>query len=156
MSMGGASGSSGSGFSRKGRQLRSKQTVRSVAPDVNVTPLIDVVLVLLIIFMVVTPMLARGVAVDLPRTRHHDKKSDTGEQIIVTIRSDGKVFLDKQPMENMDRLSVGLAELLRRSPGRDVYIKGDYRIKYKVAREVLEAVHRGGAVNAALGTDEEK
>jgi len=141
---------------RGSRHMKHRPKVQSVAPDVNVTPLIDVVLVLLIIFMVVTPMLARGVAVELPRTRHHDKKSDTGEQIIIAIRADGKVFLDKQPMENMDRLSVGLAELLRRSPGRDVYIKGDYRLKYKTAREVLEAVHRGGAVNAALGTDEEK
>jgi biopolymer transport protein TolR len=115
-----------------------------------------VVLVLLIIFMVVTPMLARGIAVDLPQTRHHDRKSDTGEQIIVAIRADGRVFLDRQPMDSMDRLASGLAELLRRSPGREVYVKGDYRIKYRVAREVLEAMHRGGAVGAGLGTDEEK
>jgi biopolymer transport protein ExbD len=141
----------------KGRRRHgAKQKVAPVFPDVNVTPLIDVVLVLLIIFMVVTPMLARGVAVDLPKTKFHDKKADTGEQIIVAIRADGRVFLDKMPMENMDRLTIGLAELLRRSPGRDVYVKGDYRIKYKTAREVLEAVHRAGAVGAALGTDEEK
>ncbi len=138
------------------RHGKTKKKIEPVYPDVNVTPLIDVVLVLLIIFMVVTPMLARGVAVELPRTKHHDKKADTGEQIIVAIRADGRVFLDKQPMDTMDRLSQGLAELLRRSPGRDIYVKGDYRIKYKTAREVLEAVHRGGGVGAALGTDEEK
>ncbi len=143
-------------LTRKGRRLHSKQKVAPVFPDVNVTPLIDVVLVLLIIFLVVTPMLARGVSVELPRTKHHDKKADTGEQIIVAIRADGRVFLDKQPMDTMDRLSQGLAELLRRSPGRDIYVKGDYRLKYKTAREVLEAVHRGGGVGAALGTDEEK
>jgi biopolymer transport protein TolR len=141
----------------KGRH-RAKQTIAPVFPDVNVTPLIDVVLVLLIIFMVVTPMLARGVAVDLPRTKFHEKKADTGEQIIVAIRADGKVFLDKQVFDStsLDRFSAALAEIIRRSPGRDVFVKGDYRIKYKTAREVLESIHRAGAAGAGLGTDEEK
>jgi biopolymer transport protein TolR len=141
----------------KGRHKPPK-TVNPVMPDVNVTPLIDVVLVLLIIFMVVTPMLARGVAVDLPRTRFHEKKADTGEQIIVAIRADGKVFLDKQVFDSasLDRFSAALSEILRRSPGREVFLKGDHRIKYKTAREVLEAVHRGGAAGAGLGTDEDK
>jgi len=129
-------------------------------PEVNVTPLIDVVLVLLIIFMVVTPMLARGVAVDLPRTKFHEKKNDTGEQIIVSIRTDGKVFLDKQIFEptpvSLEKFSQALAEVVRRSPGREVYLKGDHRIKYKVAREVLEAIHRAGAAGAGLGTEDEK
>jgi biopolymer transport protein TolR len=137
---------------------KPKQTIAPVMPEVNVTPLIDVVLVLLIIFMVVTPMLARGVAVDLPRTKFHEKKNDTGEQIIVSIRADGKVFMEKQVYDqtSLDRFSAALAEIVRRSPGREVFLKGDYRIKYKVAREVLEAIHRGGAAGAGLGTDEEK
>jgi len=141
----------------KGRRKPPK-TVDPVMPEVNVTPLIDVVLVLLIIFMVVTPMLARGVAVDLPRTRFHEKKADTGEQIIVSIRADGKVFLDKQVFDatSLDRFSAALGEIIRRSPGREVFLKGDYRIKYKTAREVLEAIHRSGAAGAGLGTDEEK
>ena len=143
----------------KGRH-KPKQTVAPVMPDVNVTPLIDVVLVLLIIFMVVTPMLARGVAVDLPRTKFHEKKADTGEQIIVSIRADGKVFLDKQVFDTspvaLEKFSQALAEIIRRSPGREVFLKGDFRIKYKTAREVLEAVHRAGAAGAGLGTDEDK
>src|SRR3954465_8504431 len=57
--------------------------------EINVTPLVDVVLVLLIIFMVVTPMLHRGVHIDLPVTEHHDKKQDTGEQLIISVRNDG-------------------------------------------------------------------
>jgi biopolymer transport protein TolR len=141
----------------KGRR-KPPRTVDPPMPDVNVTPLIDVVLVLLIIFMVVTPMLARGVAVDLPRTKFHEKKADTGEQIIVSIRADGKVFLEKgvYDLGSLDRFSAALAEIIRRSPGREVFLKGDYRIKYKTAREVLEAVHRAGAAGAGLGTDEEK
>jgi len=141
----------------KGRR-KPLRTVDPPMPDVNVTPLIDVVLVLLIIFMVVTPMLARGVAVDLPRTKFHEKKADTGEQIIVSIRADGKVFMDKQVFDpgSLDRFTAALAEVIRRNPSREVFVKGDYRIKYRTAREVLEAVHRAGAVGAGLGTEEEK
>src|SRR5262245_7012505 len=57
--------------------------------EIHVTPLVDVVLVLLIIFMVVTPMLHRGVDLELPTTQHHSKRQDTGEQIVVSIRQDG-------------------------------------------------------------------
>src|SRR5213592_2679888 len=68
--------------------------------EINVTPLVDVVLVLLIIFMVVTPMLHRGVHIELPTTEHHDKKQDTGEQLVVTIRQDGTfIETDKIPEE---------------------------------------------------------
>src|SRR5262245_11815945 len=70
----------------------------STKNDINVTPLVDVVLVLLIIFMVVTPMLHRGVHIELPITLHHDKKQDTGEQLVVTIRQDGTfIETDKIP-----------------------------------------------------------
>src|ERR1700748_887487 len=62
--------------------------------DINVTPLVDVVLVLLIIFMVVTPMLHRGVHVDLPVTSNHDKKQDTGEQLVVSVKCEK--FEDKE------------------------------------------------------------
>src|SRR5215470_7516399 len=58
----------------------------STKNDINVTPLVDVVLVLLIIFMVVTPMLHRGVHVDLPITSNHEKKQDTGEQLVVSVK----------------------------------------------------------------------
>src|SRR5579872_6292719 len=57
-------------------------TIRS---DINVTPLVDVVLVLLIIFMVVTPLITRGKPVEMPLTKHHDQKNDSGEQIVVSV-----------------------------------------------------------------------
>ena len=70
---------------------RPKSSIQVTAPraDINVTPLVDVVLVLLIIFMVVTPMLHRGVKIDLPETAHHAQRQDTGEQLIVSVRADG-------------------------------------------------------------------
>src|SRR5436853_2807989 len=69
----------------------------TVKNEINVTPLVDVVLVLLIIFMVVTPMLSRGVKVDLPETVHHEKRNDTGEQIVVSISLDGKSSVGADP-----------------------------------------------------------
>src|SRR5438046_984249 len=68
---------------------KSSIATGSARADINVTPLVDVVLVLLIIFMVVTPMLHRGVKIDLPETAHHAQRQDTGEQLIVSVRPDG-------------------------------------------------------------------
>ena len=66
--------------------FKTDSSDREAMSEINVTPLVDVVLVLLIIFMVVTPMLSRGVKVDLPETTNHEKKHDTGEQIIALMR----------------------------------------------------------------------
>ena len=69
--------------------------------EINVTPLVDVTLVLLIIFMVVTPMIVRGVSVELPLTSHHDRKNDDNKDLIVSINASGDVYLnaDKVPLD---------------------------------------------------------
>jgi biopolymer transport protein TolR len=121
--------------------------------EINVTPLVDVVLVLLIIFMVVTPMLHRGVHVELPLTEHHQKKQDTGEQLVVTIRGDGAVFIetDKIPDENLvERVKK---ELKNSWP---VHVRADKGLHYDVVRKVLEKIHDAGAQNVAMGTEEPK
>ena len=66
------------GFHTKKPSKRHVERRKGPTPDINVTPLVDVVLVLLIIFMVITPLIASGVAVDLPRTAHHSRKPDDG------------------------------------------------------------------------------
>jgi len=63
---------------------------------INITPLVDVVLVLLIIFMVITPMIVRGVSVDLPITSHHDRKNDANKDLIVSINSSGDVYVNAE------------------------------------------------------------
>jgi biopolymer transport protein ExbD len=120
--------------------------------DINVTPLVDVVLVLLIIFMVVTPMLHRGVHIELPVTEHHEKKQDTGEQLVVTIRQDGTfIETDKIPEE-------GLVERVKQElkKSRPVHVRGDKNVEYGVVRKVLEKIHEAGAQNVAMGTEEQK
>jgi biopolymer transport protein ExbD len=124
----------------------------STKNEINVTPLVDVVLVLLIIFMVVTPMLHRGVHIELPVTQHHEKKQDTGEQLVVSIRSDGTwIETDKIPEE-------GLVERVHKElkTQRPVHVRADKSLKYGDVRKVLEKIHEGGAQNVAMGTEEQK
>jgi len=126
-----------------------------VRSEINVTPLVDVVLVLLIIFMVVTPMLQRGVDVRLPRTRHHASENDTGEQLMLSVKADGSLWLDRELVDPR-RLESVLGDALRRNPGRPIYLKGDSRLRYAKVRDVLEACHRAGAQQVALATEEDK
>jgi biopolymer transport protein ExbD/biopolymer transport protein TolR len=126
-----------------------------VKAEINVTPLVDVVLVLLIIFMVITPMLSRGVDVELPITDHHEKKQDTGDQLVVSVSAAGVVYFDTARVDT-DHLKSKVEEELRKNPGKEIFFKGDKRIKYGVARETLETIHGAGATVVQLGTDEVK
>jgi biopolymer transport protein ExbD len=121
--------------------------------EINVTPLVDVVLVLLIIFMVVTPMLHRGVHVELPITKNHQKKQDTGEQLVVTIRADGVVFIETDKIAD-DQLVDRVKKELKKS--RPVHVRADRSVHYEVVRKVLEKLHDAGAQNVAMGTEEQK
>jgi biopolymer transport protein TolR len=126
-----------------------------VRAEINVTPLVDVVLVLLIIFMVITPMIARGVAVELPVTAHHDKKADDNKDLIVSITATGEVYLgaDKIPLE---RLTTAVQEERRRNPDKGIFLKADHRARYGAARATMEAIHRAGVEDVQLGTEENK
>jgi biopolymer transport protein TolR len=123
-----------------------------VKSDINVTPLVDVCLVLLIIFMVVTPMLHRGPEVQLPQTKNHTNHQDTGEQIVVSVRSDGTyVEADKV---GLDDLGVRLEKELK-TP-RPVNVRADYTLKFGEVRKVLEKVHASGAPVVNMETKENK
>src|SRR5439155_11086002 len=101
----------------------------TVMADINVTPLVDVVLVLLIIFMVVTPMLSRGVDVQLPIASNNEKKQDTGDQIVVSVTANGTTYFDTVKVD-YDHLRAKVDEEMRKHPGREIFFEGDKRIKY--------------------------
>ncbi len=127
-----------------------------VKSEINVTPLVDVVLVLLIIFMVVTPMLTRGLAVDLPLARHPAKKNDGGRQLVVSVTRDGRVHVDADavPADQVpERLRAALDERAR-GGAREVHLKGDRALTYGEVRRVLQQLHEAGATQVALGTEE--
>jgi len=139
------------------RHLRApkKRVKGQVKGDINVTPLVDVVLVLLIIFMVVTPMISSGVQVDLPKTSHHDKKPDDGKDIIISIDKNKDVYVSgaKVALDNLVRV---IQEQKRKFPEKALYVKGDNRTNYGTVRQVMEKLHQTGAEDIMLGTDEMK
>jgi biopolymer transport protein ExbD len=138
------------------RRLHTKAHPKGqVRAEINVTPLVDVVLVLLIIFMVITPMIVRGVSVDLPITSHHDRKNDDNKDLVVSINASGEVYVnaDKVPLE---RLGAAVQEERRRYPDKGIFVKADHRIRYGTARATMEAIHRAGVEDVQLGTEEER
>ena len=127
----------------------------AVVGDINVTPLVDVVLVLLIIFMVVTPMIASGVQVDLPRTVNHFKKPDDGKDIIISVTKEKVVYMMANAVKKED-IPRRVEEERRRHPEKTVFVKGDSRTTYGAVREVMELVHKAGIEDVMLGTEDVK
>jgi biopolymer transport protein TolR len=139
------------------------QGTKGLRADINVTPLVDVMLVLLIIFMVITPMLQRGKPVQLPRSEAPEKKPDDGKDVIVSIE-----FLGRNGSDVSYRLYIGreqvdagtlrarLQDELRRDPHRNVYLKGDKRLSYGVVQKIMELCHDAGFSQVQLATDDLK
>ena len=96
---------------------------RRVMAEINVTPLVDVMLVLLIIFMVTAPMLTQGVDVNLPQASAKAMRSDE-ERLVITVDANSRVFLGKQPIE-FNRLGGALKEIVARRTDRQVYFRDD-------------------------------
>jgi biopolymer transport protein TolR len=136
---------------RKGKTRKKS----AVVGDINVTPLVDVVLVLLIIFMVVTPMIASGVAVDLPKTVNHFKKPDDGKDIIISVTKDKVVYMMANAVKK-DDVTRKVEEERRKHPEKTIYLKGDTRTTYGAVREVMELVHKAGIEDVYLGTEDVK
>jgi biopolymer transport protein TolR len=127
---------------------------RGVKSDINVTPLIDVVLVLLIIFMVVTPLLERGKSVNLPNSKRSDENKEQ-ETLVISMPVDNTLWVEGTAATN-DTLAGLLAEALAQHPGKKVMLKGDEALKVKAVREVM-AIAKGAGVNQVLlGVEEQK
>ena len=108
--------------------------------DINVTPLVDVCLVLLIIFMVVTPMLQQGVDVLLPAGPHAEKKPGKEGDLIISVKADGTVFVGQDWIPDRDLPRYLKAER-QKDPGRSVMIKADKRINFGKIRTVMKAAN---------------
>ncbi len=116
----------------------------AVKSDINVTPLVDVVLVLLIIFMVVTPLIASGVAVDLPRTRNHTAQAGRRQGHHRGLGDRGQALLPGRHARRRTRreLARRLADAQKkRQPDKTVFVKADTRAPYGAVRALMEALH---------------
>jgi len=119
--------------------------------DINVTPLVDVVLVLLIIFMVVTPMLTSGMDVKLPAAANTETTQDYGQHLVISIRSDGAVFVDTKRSSKDDLIEDINAEY-RKDPSRALLIKGDQGLTWKMVHEVMDLINENGMSTMSLAT----
>ncbi len=121
---------------------------KGVKSDINVTPLVDVVLVLLIIFMVITPMLQRGKPVVLPQAKELSTLKG-GDPIFVSVTRDGKIWVDKTEYEK-DAIATALTEQMALHPGSPVLVKGDKDTPYKVIREAVFEISKTHIMGVSL------
>lgn len=121
----------------------------ALTSDINVTPLVDVCLVLLIIFMVVTPMLQKGVPVNLPTTEAPEKTPDTDKQLLISVKADGSVYLGPNVVRK-EEVESALKAIQERTPDREVAVKGDRLVKYGAVIDVLKACRDVGFNDVGL------
>jgi len=123
-----------------------------VKAEINITPLVDVCLVLLIIFMVVTPMLQKGRPVQLPLTDNPDKKPDEDNQIIVSVDKDGCNWLGEKAISK-DAFVNAMTEEYQRSQRKVVVLKGDKRLTFGEIKDVMVMLNKAGFENVGLITE---
>jgi biopolymer transport protein TolR len=131
----------------------------SVRSDINITPLVDVVLVLLIIFMVITPMLQRGKAVELPKAKHaavNKEQDGAPEPIFISVTKDGEVWVeqDKQP-GNKESVMAALSAAAK-TPGQRVMLKADAETEYGKVRPVMDWASKAKLKGVSLAVEELK
>ena len=126
-----------------------------VKGDINVTPLVDVCLVLLIIFMVVTPMLQSGVDVLLPEGPHAEKKPGKEGDLIISIKPDGSVFVGQDWIPDRDVPKYLKAEHAK-DPSRAVMLKADKRINFGKVRQVMKAANDAEFTGVSIMTQNQQ
>jgi biopolymer transport protein TolR len=123
---------------------------RRFLAEINVVPLVDVVLVLLVIFMVTAPMLHRGLDVKLPTSTSNTIKPE--ERVVVTIERDQKIFLDKE-LVGAAQLEGKLRGMKLRNPDIGIYLRADRTVPYGSVVQVMDSVKRAGIEKLGMVTD---
>ncbi len=122
--------------------------------EINVTPLVDVMLVLLIIFMVTAPLLQQGVKVDLPEANAPPMKTSTEERIVLTLSKDGKAYIGKTEVP-LERITELLSTNEKLKVDKELYLHADQSLPYGLVVKVMAAAKEGGAETLAMVTDPE-
>jgi len=122
-----------------------------VKSDINVTPLVDVMLVLLIIMMIVAPLLQQGVPVTLPLATNSSEKPETQDQTVVTIAADKSIYVNAVPVTGNLRSRV--EEILENRTDKIVIIKADVDVEYKAVMDAMDELRAAGIEDMGLITD---
>ncbi len=133
---------------------KKKKATEDVVNDINVVPMIDIMLVMLIIFMVVTPMLSKGVSVDLVKTMNPIAMQDADKEdaVLVAVARDGRVYLGSDQLMAAD-LPAKVRDLLTGRLNKTVYVKCDSRSRYEKVVEVVDNLRAAGVDNIGLLTE---
>jgi biopolymer transport protein ExbD/biopolymer transport protein TolR len=134
---------------------KKKKTAPGAIADINVTPMVDVMLVMLIIFMVITPMLSKGVSVDLVKTQHPIamQAADKSDAIVCAITRDGKTYLNTTQMPPED-LPPKVKDLLANRLDKTVFVKADSRARYERVVDVVDNLRAAGVDQLGLLTEQ--
>jgi biopolymer transport protein TolR len=140
----------GGGIARRRRGRRRAYTPMS---EINVTPFVDVMLVLLIVFMVTAPLLTVGVPVDLPRTQAQPINEPT-EPLVITVDKDGSIYIQETEVAFED-LVTRLNAITERSPDTRIFVRGDREIAYGRVMRVMGRLNGAGFEKVALVTEQD-
>ncbi|MDH3743067.1 MAG: protein TolR [Hyphomicrobiales bacterium] len=140
-----------SGNRRSGRRRRSSYQPMS---EINVTPFVDVMLVLLIVFMVAAPLLTVGVPIELPETAAKPLQGDN-EPLTVTVQPDGKIYLQETEIE-LDTLAPKLVAIAKNGYEERIFVRGDRNVGYGSVMKVMGALNAAGFKRIGLVTDIEQ
>ena len=126
---------------------------RGMMADINVTPLVDVMLVLLIIFMVTAPMMTQGMEVDLPKVDVQALRTE-GENVVITLNSDGRIFIDENET-SYENLSDKIKRIVEFKNASQVHLRADRNIPYGQVAAVMGEIREAGVNNLGLVTEPE-
>ena len=133
------------------RQKRRRNSEKKSMAEINVTPLVDVMLVLLIIFMVTAPMLSMGIDVNLPRVK--SKSIDIAEEkLVLTVNENKEIFLNRTRMPLQD-LNAKLAAIFAERVDREVFLRADKSVPYGFVVEVMSEIRRAGVDKLGMITE---
>ena len=143
----GANLTSSSGILRRGKRRRSR-----LMAEINVTPFVDVMLVLLIVFMVSAPMLTVGVPIELPKTTANALPTEREEPLTITLMATGQIFIQKTET-TVEELITKLSAIAQERSGDRIFLRADGAIPYEGVVKVMGLLNAGGFTNIALVTD---
>jgi len=129
--------------------INNRGRTQSSLSEINITPFVDVVLVLLVMFMVTAPILQSGIEVEVPKTKTVKEISE--ERLVITIDKDQRVFLGNDPI-NINEISDRLREKIRDPQGQSIFIRSDENVPFGAFATVMDAVKQTGITNVSIVT----
>jgi biopolymer transport protein TolR len=133
---------------------RSRRRAARPMSEINVTPMVDVMLVLLIIFMVTAPLLTVGVPIELPKSEAQQLEGDK-EPLTITVDPDGKIFLQDTELQ-LDEIAPKLTAISKNGYEERIFVRGDRRVNYGVVMRVMGTISAAGFRRIALVSDLEE